>query len=79
MSRRPTTGSSAWRAGRPPPPARTRPDRYYLRLTKDGNPNAGTPYNIGDSGPTVDQRKVVDPSYLELVRLGVKRSTTRRF
>jgi glucoamylase len=47
---------------------------YYLRLTKDGNPNAGTTYNIGDSGPTVDQRKVVDPSYLELVRLGVKRA-----
>jgi glucoamylase len=46
---------------------------YYLRLTKDGNPNAGTTYNIGDSGPTVDQRKVVDPSYLELVRLGVKK------
>jgi glucoamylase len=47
---------------------------YYLRLTKDGNPNAGTPYNIGDSGPdNVDQRAVVDPSYLELVRLGVKR------
>jgi glucoamylase len=48
------------------------PRPYYLRLTKDGNPNAGTAYNIGDSGPTVDQRKVVDPSYLELVRLGVK-------
>src|SRR5215216_1198182 len=45
---------------------------YYLRLTKDGRPNSGTTYNIGDSGPTVDQRKVVDPSYLELVRLGVK-------
>jgi glucoamylase len=49
------------------------PQPYYLRLTKDGNPNAGTSYDIGDSGPTVDQRKVVDPSYLELVRLGVKR------
>jgi glucoamylase len=49
------------------------PDAYYLRLTKDGNPNAGTTYNIGDSGPiAVDQRKVVDPSFLELVRLGVK-------
>jgi glucoamylase len=48
------------------------PRPYYLRLTKDGNPNAGTTYNIGDSGPTVDQRKVVDPSFLELVRLGVK-------
>ena len=48
------------------------PRPYYLRLTKDGRPNSGTAYNIGDSGPTVDQRKVVDPSYLELVRLGVK-------
>jgi glucoamylase len=50
------------------------PKPYYLRLTKDGNPNAGTTYNSGDSGPVVDQRKVVDPSYLELVRLGVKRA-----
>ena len=46
---------------------------YYLRITKDGNPNAGTAYNIGDSGPNgVDQRRVTDTSYLELVRLGVK-------
>jgi glucoamylase len=49
------------------------PRPYYLRLTKDANPDAGTTYNIGDSGPNgVDQRKVVDPSFLELVRLGVK-------
>ncbi|XVU22413.1 glycoside hydrolase family 15 protein [Actinoplanes sp. CA-054009] len=48
------------------------PKPYFLRLTKDGNPNAGTTYNIGDSGPSnVDQRRVVDPSFLELVRLGV--------
>jgi glucoamylase len=46
---------------------------YFLRLTKDGKPNVGTTYSIGDSGPSViDQRKVVDPSFLELVRLGVK-------
>ena len=46
---------------------------YYLRITKDGKPNAGTTYNIGDSGPNgIDQRRVVDTSYLELVRLGVK-------
>jgi glucoamylase len=44
---------------------------YYLRLTKDGDPNAGTTYSVGDSGPTLDQRAVVDPSFLELVRLGV--------
>jgi len=52
-------------------PLSTKP--YYLRLTKDGQPNAGTTYDIGDSGPNgVDQRDVVDPSFLELVRLGVK-------
>jgi glucoamylase len=48
---------------------------YFLRITKDADPNAGTTYNIGDSGPAaVDQRKVVDTSFLELVRLGVKRA-----
>jgi glucoamylase len=45
---------------------------YYLRLTVDGNANAGTMYTIADGGPTVDQRSVVDPSFLELVRFGVK-------
>ncbi|MDT7789226.1 MAG: glucoamylase [Pseudonocardiales bacterium] len=51
------------------------PKPYYLRLTKDGNPNAGTKYNLGDNNPTdIDQRAVVDPSFLELVRLGVKRA-----
>jgi glucoamylase len=45
---------------------------YFLRLTKDGNPNAGTPYGTGDGGPSAaDQRTVVDPSFLDLVRLGV--------
>ena len=45
---------------------------YFLRLTKDGRPDAGTAYDIGDSGPSgVDQRRVVDPSFLELVRLGI--------
>jgi len=48
---------------------------YYLRLTKDGRPDAGTTYNLGDNNPgEVDQRAVVDPSFLELVRLGVKRA-----
>ena len=47
---------------------------YYLRLTKDANPNDGSTYSIGDSGPSaMDERKVVDPSFLELVRLGVKK------
>jgi glucoamylase len=49
-------------------------DPYYLRLTKDRRPDRGTRYSIGDGGPKrADQRKVVDPTFLELVRLGVKR------
>jgi glucoamylase len=49
------------------------PRSYYLRLTKDGNPNAGMTYALSDGGPSaMDQRRVVDPSFLELVRLGVK-------
>jgi glucoamylase len=45
---------------------------YFLRLTKDQNPNAGTTYSTGDGGPSAaDQRTVVDPSFLDLVRLGV--------
>jgi glucoamylase len=46
---------------------------YYLRLTKDGMPNVGTTYGLGDGGPSViDQRKVADAGFLELVRLGIK-------
>jgi glucoamylase len=42
-------------------------------VTKDRAPNRPTTYSIGDSGPAAaDQRRVVDPSFLELVRLGVK-------
>jgi glucoamylase len=48
------------------------PEPYYLRLTKDGDPNAATVYNVGDGGADLDQRAVVDPSFLELVRLGVR-------
>jgi glucoamylase len=51
-------------------------DPYYLRLTKAKDPDTPTTYAIGDSGPSdVDQRRVVDPSFLELVRLGVKPAT----
>ncbi|PWK90408.1 glucoamylase [Lentzea atacamensis] len=51
------------------------PKPYYLRLTKDGKPDEGTRYNLGDNNPDdIDQRAVVDPSFLELVRLGLKRA-----
>jgi glucoamylase len=44
---------------------------YYLRITDDGNANAGTQMQIADGGPLIDQRRVLDPSFLDLVRLGV--------
>jgi glucoamylase len=45
---------------------------YFLRLTKNGKPNTGKRYAIGDGGPkAVDQRRVVDPSFLDLVRYGI--------
>jgi len=45
---------------------------YYLRITPDGQPNTGTSIGIANGGGSHDDRTVVDPSFLELVRLGVK-------
>ena len=47
---------------------------YFVRLTVDGNADAGTQYQLSDGGPMADQRTIVDPSFLELVRLGVLRA-----
>jgi glucoamylase len=45
---------------------------YFLRLTKNGRPDTASPYEMGDGGPkSIDQRKVVDPSFLDLVRFGI--------
>jgi glucoamylase len=52
-------------------PLSSRP--YFLRITADGNANASTQIQLSDGGPLIDQRKVLDPSFLELVRLGVLR------
>ncbi|HEU4426761.1 MAG TPA: glycoside hydrolase family 15 protein [Pilimelia sp.] len=48
------------------------PDPYYLRITDNGDANTGALIQIADGGPLVDQRRVVDPSFLDVVRLGVK-------
>jgi glucoamylase len=48
---------------------------YLLRITPDGQPNAGTSISIANGGGSHDDRTVVDPSFLELVRLGVKSPT----
>jgi len=43
---------------------------YFIRLSKTGDPNAAINYNVGNGGPTLDQREVIDAGFLELVRLG---------
>jgi glucoamylase len=49
------------------------PRPYYVRVTKDGQPDNATTYNLGDNHATpVDQREIVDNSFLGLVLFGVK-------
>jgi glucoamylase len=46
------------------------PDPYFIRLSKTGDPNAAITYNLGNGGPTLDQRSVIDAGFLELTRMG---------
>jgi glucoamylase len=49
------------------------PKPYYLRITKDANPDDGSTYGLGDNFPRpVDEREIVDNSFLGLVLFGVK-------
>jgi glucoamylase len=43
---------------------------YFIRLSRNGDPNEALTYNLGNGGPTLDQRSVIDAGFLELVRLG---------
>ncbi|MFB6161992.1 MAG: glycoside hydrolase family 15 protein [Halococcoides sp.] len=45
---------------------------YYVRITRDGDPDAGTLRTLANDGPTLDERDVIDAGFLELVRLGVR-------
>src|SRR5215208_6269655 len=50
------------------------PRPYYVRITKDAKPNSGTTYTLGDNFPRpVDQREIVDNSFLALTLFGIKR------
>jgi glucoamylase len=44
--------------------------RYFIRLSKTGDPNAAISYSLGNGGPMLDQRAVIDGGFQELVRLG---------
>jgi glucoamylase len=46
-------------------------DPYFIRLSKTGDPNAAISYNVGNGGPTLDQRNVIDAGFLEYSRLGL--------
>jgi len=44
---------------------------YYVRITRDGDPEAGHHRTLANDGPTLDERDVIDGGFLDLVRLGV--------
>ena len=44
---------------------------YFIRLSKTGDPNAAITYNVGNGGPTLDQRRIIDAGFLEYARLGI--------
>jgi glucoamylase len=45
---------------------------YFLRITQNGNPNAGAKIEINSGGGVYDEREIVDEGFLELVRLGIR-------
>jgi glucoamylase len=46
------------------------PQPYFVRLTKNGDPNSDDTYNLGNGSIDADQKSVVDGGFQELVRLG---------
>jgi len=45
---------------------------YYLRITENDNPNDSATMEINSSSRVVDERRILDAGFLELVRLGIK-------
>ncbi|WP_119821798.1 glycoside hydrolase family 15 protein [Halalkaliarchaeum desulfuricum] len=50
---------------------RFEPAPYYVRITRNGNPDSGVRRELANNGPTLDEREIVDAGFLELVRLGI--------
>lgn len=46
--------------------------RYFLRITKNTNPNDGAAISGSNGRPALNEREVLDPGFLELVRYGVR-------
>ena len=45
---------------------------YYVRLTKNGKPDAGEKIELSNSSGAFPENEIVDAGFLELVRLGIK-------
>jgi glucan 1,4-alpha-glucosidase len=45
---------------------------YYVRITQNGNPDAGDKIELNNGAGVFDEREIVDAGFLELVRLGIK-------
>ena len=46
-------------------------DPYFIRLSKNADPDSEFIYNLGNGGPDADQRAIIDAGFLELPRLGI--------
>jgi glucoamylase len=46
--------------------------KYFLRITQNTNPNDGGFISGSNGRPALDERQVLDPGFLELVRYGVR-------
>jgi len=44
---------------------------YFVRVTRDGDADAGHLRTLANHGPTLDERDIIDHGFLELVRLGI--------
>ena len=51
---------------------------YYVRISPNGHPDAFDDVQIANGGGTYPQQQILDPSFLELVRLGVRGSKDPR-
>ena len=49
---------------------------YFIRLSKNGDPNGAVTYNLGNGGPTPTSAACIDQGFLELPRLGMLPPTT---
>jgi glucan 1,4-alpha-glucosidase len=45
---------------------------YYVRIARNGDPDAGIRRTLANDGPTLDERAIIDGGFLELARLGIK-------